>query len=157
MSLERKKGTGLRAVLTGRSKGSGPKDVSSSELPPPLPPLTPSVNPFASANHEERENDKEVPEKGELVPHTEKVPPKLPKRTKGKGKASFSEGREASLTAKVHPLNPMWSPQLKLDGAAIPWNSTIKEFQRGNAHYLAEALEQSILLSNDMEALRGLK
>lgn len=71
---------------------------------------------------------------------------------KGKGKASSSEAREADLIAEVHPLNPTWSPQLELDEVAIPWNSTIKEFQRGNAHYLAEALEQPILFPKDMDA-----
>ena len=30
--------------------------------------------------------------------------------------------------AKVLPLNLTWNPQLELDGAAIPWNSTIREF-----------------------------
>lgn len=38
-------------------------------------------------------------------------------------------------------MNPMWNPRLELDGTAIPLNSSIKEFQKGNAHYIEEALE----------------
>ena len=51
--------------------------------------------------------------------------------------------------AKVLPLNLTWNPQLELDGAAIPWNSTIREFQRRNAHYLVNTLEQPFLLPKD--------
>ena len=43
--------------------------------------------------------------------------------------------------AEVRLQNPVWDPRLELDGAAIPWDSTIREFQKGHAHYLAEALE----------------
>ena len=43
--------------------------------------------------------------------------------------------------AEVCHQNLAWALQLELDGAAIPWNSTIREFQKGHAHYLAEALE----------------
>ena len=46
---------------------------------------------------------------------------------------------------------------MELDGAAIPWNSTIREFQRGNAHYLADALEQPLLLPKDMDALKNVR
>ena len=60
---------------------------------------------------------------------------------KGKGRASLGKGREAEHVVKFCPLNLAWNPQLELDGAAIPWNSTIKEFQKGNTHYLANALE----------------
>ena len=54
-------------------------------------------------------------------------------------------------------LNLAWNPQLELDGAAFPWNSTIREFQRRNAHYLVNALEQPILLLKDMAALKNVK
>ena len=59
--------------------------------------------------------------------------------------------------AEVLPLNLTWNLQLELDGATIPWNSTIREFQRGNAHYLINTLEQPFLLSKDMAALKNVK
>ena len=37
--------------------------------------------------------------------------------------------------------NLAWDLWLEMDGAAIPWNFTIKEFQKGHAYYLVKALE----------------
>ena len=62
------------------------------------------------------------------MPLDEGVPPKLPKMVKGKGKTSFVESKKAKPLAEVHPLNPTWNRSLELDGAAIPWNSSIREF-----------------------------
>lgn len=125
MLLERKKG--LRELLTNRAKGLEPKGTSGSKLPPP-PPHFPSVNPFTLANLKKRKKDKEVAEEGELVPHNEEVPLKLPKTAKGKGKASLVKSKENRHESEVRPQNPIWNPQLELDGIAIPWNSTIWEF-----------------------------
>lgn len=91
MPLERKKG--LRELLTGKAKGLVPKDASGSHLLPPPPP-PPSANPFAPANLKKRKKDKEVVKEGELVPHDEGVPPKMPKIAKGKGRASSAESKE---------------------------------------------------------------
>ena len=44
-----------------------------------------------------------------------------------------------------------------MDGAAIPWNASVKEFQRGHSAYIAGALEQPLLLPKDMDAIRKLK
>ena len=95
MLLERK--SRLRELLIGRAKGLAPKDASGFQLPPPSrPPLTPPplANLFAPANLKKRKMDKEVVEKGELVPYDEGVPPKMPKTTKGKGRASLAESKE---------------------------------------------------------------
>ena len=115
--LERKKG--LHELLVGRAKGSTPKDASESQLPAPPPP-PPSVNPFTLANLKKRKKDKEVVEKGELVPYNEEVPPKFPKTAKGKGRASLAKSKEDRHMAEMRPSNPTWNPQLELDGAAIP-------------------------------------
>ena len=44
-----------------------------------------------------------------------------------------------------------------MDGAAIPWNASIQDHQRGHSAYVAEALEQPFLLPKDMDAARKLK
>ena len=86
---------GLCQLLASRAKRSTPKDALGS---PPLPPPPPSpallVNPFAPANLKKRNKDKEVAEKGELVPHTEEVPLKVQKKAKGEGRASSIESKE---------------------------------------------------------------
>ena len=61
---------------------------------------------------------------------------------KGTGRVSLVESKEDRSAAEVYLQNPVWEPWLELDGVVIPWNSTIWVFQKGNAHYLAEALEQ---------------
>ena len=76
---------------------------------------------------------------------------------KDKGKASSVESKEGRHVVEVRPQDPVWNPQLKLDEITIPWNSTIKEFQRGNAHYLANTLEQPLLLQKDIAALKNVR
>ena len=44
-----------------------------------------------------------------------------------------------------------------MDRVAIPWNSSIKEYQRGHFAHVAEALEQPLLLPKDMDVVRKLK
>ena len=44
-----------------------------------------------------------------------------------------------------------------MDVVAIPWNASVKEFQRGHSAYIAGALEQPHLLPKDMDAIRKLK
>ena len=95
-------------------------------------------------------------EKGELVPYNEEVPPKFPK-TANKGRASLAKSKEDRHMAEMRPSNPTWNPQLELDEAAIPWNSTIQKFKKGNTHYLANALEQPLLLPKDMAALKNVR
>ena len=62
------------------------------------------------------------------------------------------DSREEQNRADVRMTQCTWSPRLEVDGAPIPWNASIQEFQRGRAGYIAEALEQPLLLSMDMEA-----
>ena len=38
------------------------------------------------------------------------------------------------------------SPRLEVDGAPIPWSASVREFQKDRAGYIAEALEQPLLL-----------
>ena len=41
-----------------------------------------------------------------------------------------------------------------MDGASIPWDASVREFQKGRASYIAEALEQPLLLPKDMDAYK---
>ena len=47
-----------------------------------------------------------------------------------------------------------WSLKLEVDGVAIPYTASVREYNRGRAGYIAEALEQPVLLPRDMEAYR---
>ena len=48
-----------------------------------------------------------------------------------------------------------WSPKLEVDGAPIAWDASLSHYRGGHADYVAEALEQPLLLPKDMEAYRN--
>ena len=48
----------------------------------------------------------------------------------------------------------IWSPKLELDGVPITWDTSIRNYQGGQASHIVEALEQPLLLPRDMEAYR---
>jgi len=50
-----------------------------------------------------------------------------------------------------------WAPVIEMDGAFIPYKSTITESSKGHSMYLAQALEQPLLLPKDMDALRQMR
>ena len=44
-----------------------------------------------------------------------------------------------------------------LDGSPIPTNSSIRDFQQGKVGYVVDAIEQALLLPDDMVDLRTMK
>lgn len=109
--------TKRKDCATSSRIGAGPKDTSGSQLPlalpPPPPPPTVGLLPIPNLNKKRKE--KEIVEKGDLVPEKE---PKRQKITKDRGQASLVESREAEhLTDVCHPT---WNPKLELDGATLP-------------------------------------
>ena len=67
------------------------------------------------------------------------------------------ESRDEQNRADVRITQHTWSLQLKVDGTPIPWNALVREFQRGRAGYIAEGMEQPLLLPKDMEAYKRFK
>ena len=50
----------------------------------------------------------------------------------------------------------IWS-RLEVDRAPIPWGASIREFQKGRAGHIAEALDQPLLFPKDMDDYRHFK
>ena len=48
----------------------------------------------------------------------------------------------------------IWSPKMELDGVPIALDTSIRNYQGGQAGHIAEALEQPLLLPRDMESYR---
>ena len=48
-------------------------------------------------------------------------------------------------------------PALVLDEAPLPTDASIKNFQQGRAKYVADAMEQALLLLEDMADLRSMR
>ena len=67
------------------------------------------------------------------------------------------KGTKQQNLAEVRLPQRVWSPWLEVDGAAIPWNTSVREYQRGHSAHVAESLEQPLLLPKDMNAQRKLK
>ena len=63
----------------------------------------------------------------------------------------------AEMVSNRHPRVLIWNPLLKLDRAPLPLDSSIGDFQMRKAGYVADALEQPLLLPQDMANLRTLK
>jgi len=92
-------------------------------------------------------------EEGEVGPHQGNKQQKMTREHWDK-RAPFVESREEMERAEVHMPPCTWSPQLEVDGTAIPYNAKVREYNRGRVGYIAEALEQPVLLPKDMEAYR---
>ena len=67
---------------------------------------------------------------------------------------------EEVITEKVskhHPRVLIWNPSLELEGAPLPPDFFIRDFQKGKADNVANALEHPLLLPQDMVDMRTLK
>lgn len=64
------------------------------------------------------------------------------------------KSREEQDRAEVCIAPRIWGPRLEVDGVAIPYNASVREYNKGRTGYIAEALEQPVLLLRDMEAYR---
>ena len=50
-----------------------------------------------------------------------------------------------------------WTPSIVLDKAPLPRDASIRDFQQGRARYVANAVEQALLLPVDMADLRSMR
>ena len=65
------------------------------------------------------------------------------------------DSREEPPVAQVCRPTRTWSPKLEVDGVPIAYDATLRHYRRGHAGLMAEALEQPLFLSKDMEAYRN--
>ena len=65
------------------------------------------------------------------------------------------DNQEEPPAAQVRRFPRTWSPVLEVDGAPIAFDATLRHFRGGHAGLLAEALEQPLLLPQDMAAYRS--
>ena len=65
------------------------------------------------------------------------------------------DNREEPPVAPVRRSPRTWSLVLKVDGAPVAFDATLRHFCGGHAGLLAEALQQPLLLPQDMAAYRS--
>ena len=66
------------------------------------------------------------------------------------------DNREEILVAQVRRSARTWSPVLEVDGMPIAFDATLRHYREGHAGLVAEALEQPLLLPQDMAAYKAL-
>ena len=62
----------------------------------------------------------------------------------------------ADKRAEVQVGTPAWTPAMVLDGAPLPADALIRDFQR-RAGYVADAVEQALLLPSDTVDLKTMR
>ena len=65
------------------------------------------------------------------------------------------DNREEALVAQVRRPARTWSPVLEVDGMPIVYDATLRHYRGGHAGLVAKALEQPLLLPQDMEAYKS--
>ena len=137
--MDLKKSPSLRGLMANRGKEAtsleAPKAQTSANLPPP-PPLPPvDQGPRANPDPKKKRPIQEL-EKGEMTPK------KGAKQQKTKDhRDKRSKFMESQDDVEVRRPQRTWAPVIEMDGALIPYDSTIKESSRGHSMYLAQALE----------------
>ena len=100
-----------------------------------------------------RKRHPEATEKGELGPSKGSKQPRQAQDQRNR-RSNSVDSREEPLVAQMRRPTRTWSPKLEVDGVPIAYDATLRHYRRGNAGLVAEALQQPILLSKDMEAYR---
>ena len=152
--MDRKKRPSLRGLMANRGKGvtppEAPKTQASANLPPP-PPLPADKGPRANSDPKKKRPLQEL-EEGEMPPQKGMKQ----QRTKDP-RDKRSNSVESRDDVKTHRQQRIWAPIMEMDGAPIPYESTIKESNGGHSMYLAQAVEQPLLLPKDMDAFRWIR
>ena len=151
-----KSGPSLREFMKGRNKAPTPQETNKSKPPvnPPPPPLQLPADLGLKPNPElRRKRHHEAHEKGEIGSSKGNKQQRVSQDQRSK-RSNSVESWEDPLAAHIRRTPRTWSPKLKLDGVPIAWDTSIKNYQGGQAGHITEALEQPLLLPRDIEAYR---
>ena len=146
----------LRELMKGRNKVSTPQEANKSKPPvnPPPPPPQLPTNLGLKPNPElRRKRQHKVLNEGKIGPSKGNKQQRIAQDQRSKRSSSI-ESREDPLAAHVRRTPRIWSPKMELDDVPIAWDTSIRNYQGGQAGHIAEALEQPLLLPRDMEAYR---
>ena len=145
-----KSGQSLRELMKGRNKAPTPQETNKSK--PLVNPLQLPADLGLKPNPElRRKRQHEAPEEGEIGPSKGNKQHRVSQDQRSK-RFNSVESQEDPFEAHVRRTPRTWSPKLELDGVPIAWDTSIRNYQGGQAGHIAEALEQPLLLLRDMEA-----
>ena len=151
-----KSGQNLRELMKGRNKPPTPQEANKSKpqvSPPPPPPQLPTDLRLKPNPELWRKRQYEASKEGKIGPSKGSKQQRVSQDQRSKRSSSI-ESREDPLTTHMRRTPRTWSPKLELDGLPNAWDTSIKNYQGGQAGHIAKALEQPLLLPKDMEAYR---
>ena len=152
-----KTGPTLKELMRNRNKVPSPHDKGKSKQsanpPPPLPqvPADLGLKPNPDLR---RKRPVEPIEEGELGPSRGNKHARPTQEHRGR-RAHSVESREEQPVAQVRRSPRTWSPVLKVDGAPITMDASLRHFRGGHAGRMADALLQPLLLPTDLAAYRS--
>ena len=137
--MDLKKKPSLRGLIANRGKAAtppeAPKTQTSVNLPLPPPPPSVDQGPRVNPDPNKKRPPQEL-EEGEMPPQkgAEQQKTKDPRDKRSKSMESRDD-------VEVCRQQCTWAPMIEMDGTPIPYDSTIRESNRGHSMYLAQALE----------------
>ena len=93
-------------------------------------------------------------EEGRDISYKETEPQKGAKAARTNQSKSQTEMAPGDRGRDLRPRIPNWNSVLVLDRSPFLVNASIRDPQQGKAGYVADAVEQALLLPNDMTELR---
>ena len=156
-AMASKTGPSLKELMRNRNKAPSPKDKNKSKPstnpPPPAPPQIPSDLGLKPNPDLRKKRQIETAEEGELGPSKWSKQPRQSQDYRNR-RSSSVDNREEPPVAQVRRPTRTWSPVLEVDGMPITYDATLRHYRGGHAGLVAKALEQPLLLPQDMEAYR---
>ena len=119
--------------MKGRNKAPTPPEANKSKPPlnPPPPSLQLPADLELKPNPElRRKRQHEDPEEGEIGPPKGNKQQRQSQDQRSKRSSSI-ESREDPHAAYVRRTPHTWSPKLEVDGVPIAWDTSIRNYQRG--------------------------
>ena len=149
-------GQSLRELMKGRNKTPTPQEANKSKPPvnpPPPPPQVPADLGLKPNPELRRKRQHEAPKEGEIGLSKGNKQQRVSQDQRSRRSTSV-ESQEDPLATYVRRTPRIWSLKLELDGVPIAWDTSIRNYQGGQAGHVVEALEQPFILPKDMEAYR---
>ena len=149
-----KTGPSLKELMRNGNKAPSPKDKNKSKPPTnPPPPQIPADLGLKPNSDLRKKRQIETAEKGELGPSKGSKQPRQSQDHRNRMSSSV-DNQEEPPVAQVRRPTRIWSLVLEVDSMPIAYDATLRHYRGRHAGLVAEALEQSLLLPQDMEAYR---
>ena len=162
MGIQRKSKRSLLNLIESQPGNDAPGKSTQPQLPPPplpklpLPPPQPSLPPRAEPVDPKRKREqkgKEVLEAGRPRPTLEEETQRATKQQKTRQARQKGSKRRENQTSEPQA----WLLAPMLNGEPLRDNASIRNFHGGDGCHVASALEEALILPNDMAELQSIR